>query len=336
MFTVISCIVLSVLAAALIPSAGSVQPQAAEPMVLFIEEPETAAAENARLSGKVSLLTDEGTRLLDENDYLTAVVLSEMPPSFDTEALKAQAVAARTFLYRQRETKKHEDCDVCADSTCCQAWTDGESLQVRFGADCDAYRLKAEQAVEDTAGEVLVYDGALIDATYFSCSGGSTESAVAVWGSDVPYLQSVVSPGEERAGKFATEVTISDSDFADILRTNSDAVDLTDSAENWVGEVTLTEGGGVDTILLGGVAFRGTQVRQMFGLNSAKFTLSHGEDGFTFHVLGYGHRVGMSQYGADNMARCGFDYQTILRYYYRGADIKKLPRENPEQLSISD
>lgn len=329
MLTVIYCIVLSVLAAALIPSAKSMNPQAAEPVVLFIEESETASAENARSSDAVSLLKGEETITLDEKEYLTAVVLSEMPSSFDIEALKAQAVAARTFLYRQRETKKHESCDVCADSTCCQAWTDRESLQARFGADYEAYLQKAEQAVTETAGEVLVYDGALIDATYFSCSGGSTESAVAVWGSEVPYLQSVISPGEEGASKFATELTFSDDDFANILRTSSDAVDLTDRAENWVGEVTLTEGGGVDTIMLGGAAFRGTQVRQMFGLNSAKFTLSHGDDGFTFQVLGYGHRVGMSQYGADNMARCGFDYQTILRYYYRGADIKKTAPGEP-------
>ena len=144
----------------------------------------------------MTLLTPDGTRELELDEYLTAVVLCEMPPDFEPEALRAQAVAARTFACRQMRGGKHEGGAVCASSACCQAWRSEDELRERLGIEFDADWEKAADAVTATHDEVLTYDGALIDATFFSCSGGRTEAAVAVWGSDVPYLQSVESIGK--------------------------------------------------------------------------------------------------------------------------------------------
>ncbi len=280
------------------------------------EQPEAAAASTEET---VCLLTGDTIETLPLSAYLTGVVLSEMPPEFAPEALKAQAVAARTFTQKRRQSAKHEHADVCADSACCQAWSSEAALRERFGANYDTYAEKARAAVEATRGEVLLYDGVLIDATYFSCSGGRTEDAAAVWGAEVPYLQSVESYGEENALRYASEKRFT----PEALRAALGGAALTGSPSAWFSDVTYTEGGGVNTMKIGQTCYTGTELRRLLGLNSTCFRVSADEDGVTFHVLGYGHRVGMSQYGADYMARQGYDYRTILQYYYRGAELKK-------------
>ena len=161
--------------------------------------------------------------------------------------------------------------------------------------------------------------GALIDAVYFSCSGGSTEAAAAVWGTDVPYLQAVDSPGEQDAAPYASTVTCSPAEFAETLGLAADG-----DPAGWLGGTSYTAGGGVDTCTIRGQAYAGTRLRQLFGLNSTRFSLRYADGVFRFDVRGYGHRVGMSQYGADAIARLGFDYKTILRFYYRGASIESM------------
>lgn len=329
MKTVVICAALGAVALALFPPAAARQEAAAEkPRVLVIEQTrprEDASEEEAQAAGRtVTLLTERGTVELAMDDYLTAVVLCEMPPEFEPEALRAQAVAARTFACRQMQHGKHENGAVCADSACCQAWQDEDALRERFGADFDADWEKAAEAVTATQDEVLTYDGKLIDATFFSCSGGRTEAAVAVWGSDVPYLQSVESYGEQAARRYASEAEFSAEEFRDkILATAPDA-DLMGEPAGWLGAVSYTEGGGVDVITIGGAALTGVQMRSAFGLNSTQFTLAYTDGAFHFSVLGYGHRVGMSQYGANYMAQQGYGYRIILPYYYRGAQITPL------------
>ena len=143
------------------------------------------------------LLSDGTVEQKPLDDYLAGVILAEMPASFEEEALKAQAVVSRTYTLRQTARKKHADADICTDPSCCQGWISYEDYCAKTGDDGPDCAQAAAQAVKATDGLVLVYDGALIDATFFSCSGGRTETAVEVWGSDVPYLQSVESPGEE-------------------------------------------------------------------------------------------------------------------------------------------
>ena len=329
MKTVLLCAALGAVALALFPPAAwQGMAQAEPPRVLVIEQTrprEDAAEEEAQAAGRtVTLLTESGTVELAMDDYLTAVVLCEMPPAFEPEALRAQAVAARTFACRQMHHGKHENGAVCADSACCQAWQDEDALRERFGADFDANWEKAAEAVTATQDEVLTYDGKLIDATFFSCSGGRTEAAVAVWGSDVPYLQSVESYGEQAARRYASEAEFSAVEFRDKILAAAPDADLTGEPDGWLGAVSYTEGGGVDVITIGGAELTGVQMRAAFALNSTQFTLEFADGAFHFSVLGYGHRVGMSQYGANYMAQQGYGYRIILPYYYRGAQITPL------------
>ena len=255
-------------------------------------------------------------------EYLTGVVLSEMPASFETEALKAQAVAARTFALRQMAGGKHTDCDLCADGGCCQAWSSREAMEQKLGDGWLRYWRKASEAVCQTAGEVLTYEVQLIDAAYFSCSGGRTEDAVAVWGSEVPYLRSVPSRGEEDAPPFESEAVIPLAQFRSVILEENPQADLSGPAAGWFGELTHTEGGGVETLKIGGQPFSGTRLRTLFGLRSAKFSVGVAEGEIVFEVSGYGHRVGMSQYGANAMAKAGSSYREILQHYYTGVTIE--------------
>ena len=319
MKTIILCGFLAALALVFVPPERSVAKQT-EDVVLLIEEPAAASALSAAPSADepeartVQLKTEDGVETVDEDTYLTAVVLSEMPASFEPEALAAQAVAARTFLARQRLAGKHMDCDVCADSACCQAWSSEATLEAKYGVELPQYWDKASAAVAETAGEILTYDGAPIEAVYFSCSGGSTEAAVAVWGTDVPYLQAL---------RYESEAAFPEDKLRAILNKAAPEAKLDGASEGWFGEPILTEGGGVASVTIGGEDFTGTQLRSLLGLNSTRFTVTCGDGEVVFHVRGFGHRVGMSQYGANAMAKLGFDYRAILQYYYRGAGIEK-------------
>ena len=249
------------------------------------------------------------------NDYLTSVVLAEMPVSFETEALKAQSVVARTYAIRAAEgASKHPDAAVCTNSSCCQGYMDAESFLAEGGKEKDVQRIR--DLVDSTDRLVLTYEGKLIEATYFSCSGGTTEDAVAVWGTEVPYLQSVVSPGEEHAAHYSDAVTFSAGEFAKKL-----GMELTGDPLEWFGETVRTDGGGVATMEIGGKKFSGTQLRQLLGLRSTAFTVHVDGDTITITTRGYGHRVGMSQYGADAMAATGSTYEQILTYYYQGTEL---------------
>lgn len=310
-----------------------VDAEQAEPMVLVIEaaqpretaEPEPEAeAEPYDEAMQIQLKTGSGIETISLDEYLTGVVLAEMPSSFDLEAMKAQAVAARTFTLRQMEAGKHQDCDVCSDSGCCQAWIGRDSLESKLGDAWSQYWEKAAQAVLETDGEVLTYDGALIDAVYFSCSGGATEPAVAVWGSEIPYLQSVASPGEEAAPRYESEVRVSLDRFRTLILQENSQSDLSGPASGWFGNTAYSPGGGVETLEIGGQCFRGTALRTLFGLNSTLFTVAVEQDAIVFEVHGFGHRTGMSQYGANAMAQSGSAYDEILLHYYTGVTLERL------------
>ena len=264
---------------------------------------------------QLSVLYGGQTQEMELETYLVGVVLAEMPASFELEALRAQAVAARTYTVKHcREDARHGTNTICTDHACCQAYIDPRDYVSGGGSWTSVERV--QQAVADTAGEVLVYDGELIVATYFSCAGGVTEDAVAVWGQDVPYLQSVISPGEEDTVFFTDSKTFTAEQFQSAL-----GVRLKGPVGNWFGDVTFTNGGGVDTLVIGGVAYRGTTLRTLLELRSTAFSVSVADDTVTFHTRGYGHRVGMSQYGANAMAKAGKTYQQILTHYYTGTEV---------------
>ena len=274
----------------------------------------------------VRLLAEGQTEELSLHDYLIGVVMSELPASFEPEALRAQAIASRTFALH---CAKHEGAHVCADSGCCQCWTDGKTLRERFGDGYAAFRARAEEAVESTDGQVLEYGGALIDATFFSCSGGMTEDAAAVWGGSVPYLLSVESPGEEQARNYHTQARFDAEDFAQTVLSEAPEARLTGDPATWLGEVEWTPGRGVGTVCIGGVPLIGTALRRCFGLRSTRFSLTWDGEAFLFDVYGCGHRVGMSQCGAQAMAQEGADAETILKTYYTGVELVCLGQAGP-------
>lgn len=260
----------------------------------------------------IPVSTDTGIEDMPLDEYLTGVLLAEIPESFHDQARQAQAVAARTFTLWLLEHPKHGLAAVCTDSACCQAWREpGEDTATALAA----------QAVADTDGQVVVYQGALIDATYFSCSGGRTEAAVAVWGSDVPYLQSVESPGEEIAEHDMDTVLLTAQELREKILAQEPEVDLAGSPGDWFTDIRYTEGGGIAALKVGGVEISGTRLRQILGLRSTNITITATDSGAMITTRGYGHRVGLSQYGAQAMALEGSTYAEILTHYYVGTEL---------------
>lgn len=257
------------------------------------------------------LLSGSEPVMIPMEEYLAGVLLGEMPASFHPEALKAQAVVARTYtMKRNTQDPKHPQGALCTDSACCQAYASVQSFSPeQLG--------KIRGAIAETENQVLTYGGELIDATYFSCSGGRTESAVAVWGTDVPYLQAVDSPGEEEAAVYIDTVTYSVEEFSQRLD-----VALSGEQDTWFSEITYTDGGGIETMEICGMMFSGTQLRKLLELRSTAFLITAMDDTVTITTRGYGHRVGMSQYGAEAMAQEGNDYREILSHYYPGTTLE--------------
>ena len=287
-----------------------------QPQIQASETVETTApaAEEALM---IDVLVDGVQTRMALEDYLVGVVLGEMPASFEPEALKAQAVVARTYTLRRVETApKHEGGAVCTSPECCQAYTAPADYLSGGGTAADLE--KVAQAVADTAGLVLTYGGSLIEATYFSSSGGRTEDALAVWGMDLPYLQATDSPEDDYADKYMDTITITAHEFQEAL-----GLELTGRCEGWIESVTYTNGGGVDTMVIGGKAFKGTELRTLLGLRSTAFTVTAFGDQFTITTRGYGHRVGMSQYGAEAMAVDGSSFDEILAHYYQGTTLEE-------------
>ena len=240
--------------------------------------PEGQTTRAARDRGHiVKLLQPDGTvEELTMVDYLFGVVAAEMPAAFEEEALKAQACAARTYtVVRQASAHAaHPQADVCTDSGCCQAYVERQAAETRWGISAGTYSAKISQAVADTDGLGILYQGAPIQAVFFSSAPGQTADAVAVWGSQVDYLKSVSSPEGDEVPNYRS------------------------------------------------------QVRTLFSLRSAAFTVAWDGTSFIFSVTGYGHGVGMSQYGANAMAKEGSSFRDILTWYYTGAQVDDLWAES--------
>lgn len=264
---------------------------------------------------------------LDLDEYLYGVVSSEMPASFEQEALKAQAVVARTYtIYKITNGSKHENANICDDSKCCQAWI---SKEARFEKWNESERennwSKIVNAVDTTKGKIITYDGKPINAFFHSNSGGKTEIASSVWGGkDEPYLQAVETSGEGNYTQYSSEVILTKSEFVDKIKQYHSNFEIDFSNENQIEILEYTEGQRIKTIKLGNLELTGTEIRNIFGLKSAKFEISVDGENVKFKVIGYGHGVGMSQTGADSMAKEGKNYEEIIKHYYTGVEIVNL------------
>ena len=258
-------------------------------------------------------------------EYLVGVVAAEMPAAFEPEALRAQAVAARTVaLYHMlsSQCQAHPDADVCTDSTCCQAYADDQELQDKWGTDYTAYMAKITDAVRSTDGECLVYNSELIQAVFHSSSAALTAESGEVWSYNLPYLVSVASPeSSENVPNYVSSVTVTLSDFKEtVLQFYPDAVFTADTAA-WVTDITHTKSGRIGSLKLGGVLVSGPTLRNIFDLRSTAASIEINDTNIVFTTTGYGHGVGMSQYGANTFALEGKSYSDILAWYYTGASI---------------
>ena len=260
-------------------------------------------------------------------DYLWGVVAAEMPASFHVEALKAQTVAARTYAYRQQEkgVDKHPQADVCGDHTCCQAYLTRDQAMENWGAEGETYAQKITAAVSGTDGLLCLYEGEPIDALFFSSAAGVTSDAVEVWGAEVPYLRSVESPEGVEVPGWQTLVTFTPEEFMDKFRETYPQADFSGEPESWFSEAALDPSGAVAAITIGGVEVTGLQARQALGLRSAHFAVEPSAETVLIHVTGYGHGVGMSQYGANNLAQQGKHFEEILTWYYTGVTVSGAP-----------
>ena len=270
------------------------------------------------------LQKDGAVEALTMADYLWRVVAAEMPASFEGEALRAQAVCARTYsLWRQAAGSHEADgADVCTDSSCCQAYLSPEDAAQRWGEDDKTYSAKIAGAVADTDGQVLVYNGAPIQAVFFSSADGSTAGAEEVWGRSLPYLVPVDSPEGDEVPNYRSTVTLPADSVRRLAQGAGLDCDLSGEPDRWFQNLTRSASGRVASVELGGVELSGGAARSLFSLRSASFDVTEEDGTFTFTVTGYGHGVGMSQYGANAMARTGSGWREILAHYYTGAELQ--------------
>ncbi len=267
-------------------------------------------------------------RKMTMDQYLWGVVAAEMPAAFDLEALRAQAVAARTYtLYRMSHPSKHHPkAHICGDSGCCQAWISRKDRLAEWGKKGrEEYTEKINQAVSSTDGLALYYRDEPILSAFHAASAGSTKSALEVWGEDYPYLQEVSSPEDEGSvPNYYSTVTVSKKEFSQLFLHAYPKADLSaPDCADWFGKVTSDQAGLPVSMEIGGVTADTGEIRTMFGLRSASFTVECQGDKITFYVTGYGHGVGMSQYGANALAKQGKTAEEILSWYYPGAELRQ-------------
>lgn len=278
--------------------------------------------------GTISLLhkkTGEVEQVkLDE--YLCNVVSAEMPATFEQEALKAQAIVARTYTIYKILNKKHDNADICDDSTCCQAWISKDDRLAKWEENQrESNWQKICSAVNETSGKIITYENKTIDAFFHSNSGGITEVPVNVWGgTGYPYLQSVETSGENTYTQYASEVRLSQEELINKLKEKySDiSIDFTNSDDIKILE--YTESTRVKTVKFGNHEISGVEARTLFGLKSTNFEISRDGNNIKFSVKGYGHGVGMSQTGADSMAKNGSKAEDIIKHFYTGVEITEV------------
>ncbi len=269
------------------------------------------------------VLIDGETREMSMAEYLPMALAGEMPAAFEAEALKAQAVALRSYAlyYRANPKSVHPGADICASSACCAAAVKTEDMAASWGSRAGEYAEKIAAAVEATDGQYLSYEEEAILAMFHSSSFGATEDSSALR-SALPYLLSVRSPetGEEVKNLMST-VEVSADDFRESIARTFPAAQLEGEPGSWLGAVTPSAGGRVGSISIGGQEISGLSMRQIFSLRSTDFQLKWTGESFLFTVSGYGHGLGMSQYGANTMAREGLGYAEILAHYYPGTEL---------------
>ena len=283
-------------------------------LLLFFHHFSPAQAEApADAEIRLTVMTPDGPVETTMAEYLPLAVAAEMPVSFGLEALKAQAVAARSFvLYGTR----HGGADVCTDSACCLACRTEDELRALWGDDYDECLAAVQAAAAATDGQVLTYQGQIIEAAFHASSAGCTESSAEVW-TALPYLVSVPSPEtEENTPGLVSDAVFSPEELAERLGLTSE-----DQPAAWLSGTERDDAGRVRYLRIAGQSLSGSFVRQALGLRSTDFTLRYDNGVFVFTAAGWGHGVGMSQEGAKLLAAEGWSYADILAHYYPGTEL---------------
>lgn len=264
---------------------------------------------------------------LEIEEYIMGVVAGEMPAEFETEALKAQAVTARTYLlYKLKKNttnpEQHKDAPICT-GTHCQVYYSKDQLIEKYSLDWyNNYWDKIQNAVNSTRGQILTYEDKLIEPLFHSTSGGRTENSEDVFTSFAPYLRSVESPYEANSPKLNSSIKMSVVDFISKLKGSLGVEEITaQNLKDKVSLVEVSEGGKVKTMKIGDKVITGREFRSLYNLNSTNFKFVQNNNTIEIVTAGYGHGVGMSQYGANGMAIEGYNYQDILKHYYTGIEI---------------
>lgn len=281
---------------------------------------------------KVFITKENTIKELNLEDYVTGVVASEMPVGFGVEAIKAQAVAARTYALAHVAqlggsgcNKYEKGADLC-DTVHCQVYmTKDERIKIWGRVKGEVYWNKISNAVKATAGEVLTYkDNLVMEPYYFSTSSGRTENSEDVFSTSVPYLRSVESPGEEKLKNIKSSKTFNYKELSQIINNNYNNASVSSSSiRNQLAVIDRTQAGSVKNIKVGSITMTGSKFRTMLGLKSSNFQMKFNSSSVEVDCSGYGHDVGMSQYGADAMAKKGKNYVDILTHYYQGTKISK-------------
>ena len=293
------------------------EPEKAQPVL-------SPASEDAGVT--VDILFGSRVERMTLRDYLLGVVAAEMPASFEPAALEAQAVAARTdTLYRLLVARPHREAACCVDPGCCKAYLSPEELRRRWGEDYDRWAEKIAAAVDATDGEVLTWEGKPIFAAFHACSEGWTDASVDVWVAALPYLRSVPTlETEADVPSFRSTVRFGAEELRSLLLENVPGAELPEDPAAWLRGEKTSASGRLQSLEIGGVTLSGSALRRLLGLRSTKLRWSYADGVFIFETAGYGHGVGLSQYGAEVLARAGESCEEILLHYYPGTELTDL------------
>ena len=279
--------------------------------------------------GTIKLLHKDTNKVeevkLDE--YIKNVVSAEMPASFHIEALKAQAIVARTYtIYKIQNSSKHKNADICDKAECCQAWINKEDRLKKWDEDKrEEYWNKIETAVDNTKGKIITYNKKPINAFFHSNSGGKTQTPLYVWGGEgYPYLQVVQTSGEEKYSQYKSEVEFTFEELVNKIKEKHENFEIDFENNKGIEIIERDPSDRVLTIKIGNLELSGVETRTLLELKSANFNVNVLEDKIKFKVIGYGHGVGMSQTGADAMAKQGSNSEDIIKHFYIGVEIKNL------------
>ncbi len=287
-----------------------------------VNEEQETEKQTAPSTVKVMNANSKNITEMSLKDYLLGVVAAEVNPAYHEEAIKAQIVASHTLLLYVKNRKSDDlgDADISDSSASHQGFLNADKQKEKWGDNYKSYKEKIEKCIDEVINLTLQYGGEYINSVFHAISNGKTENATDVWGGEYPYLKSVNSAGDKLSPAYESQVKVSQTEFKEKL----EDVDFTEDAEQWIDKTTYTDTGMVKEITICGKVYKGTEIRKLFSLKSSTFSCKYIDDKFVFTVNGYGHGVGMSQYGADHMARQGFTYEEILRHYYTGVELRQI------------